>query len=254
MRLISWNVNGIRAVMKKDFMNVFSEIGADVFCIQETKAQNNQVMEALEPVNGYYKYVNSAVRKGYSGTTILSKEQPAKVTCDLGAVRHDQEGRVITAEYEKFSLVNVYVPNSGEELTRLDYREQWDADFLNYLKSVEKNKPVIVCGDMNVAHRPIDLARPKSNYNKTAGYTQREIDGMDSIQNAGFIDTFRKLHPDETAYSWWSYRFNSRAKNIGWRIDYFLISPSLTDRLKEAFILQDVSGSDHCPVGVDLFL
>ncbi len=253
LKLISWNVNGIRASMKKGFADRLKEMNPDVICLQETKAQDDQVQEALTPVEGYHIYSNSAVRKGYSGTAILSKEKPISVTPDIGVEEHDQEGRVLAAEYNDFYLVVVYVPNSGRELIRLDYRKGWDDAFRAYLKELEKKKPVIVCGDLNVAHTEIDLARPKPNYNKTAGYTQTEIDGMDGHVGAGFIDTFRHFYPEKTgAYSWWSFRGGAREKNVGWRIDYFLATASLAPKLKDAFILPEVHGSDHCPVGLEL--
>ncbi len=252
MKLISWNVNGIRAIARKGFAGKVKELDADILCLQETKAQDDQVREALKDVEGYHIYSNSAEKKGYSGTAILSRTEPLEVVKDMGVARHDNEGRVIAAEYEAFYLVNVYVPNSGQGLKRLDYRHEWDDDFLAYLKNLEKKKPVIVCGDLNVAHEPIDIARPKANYNKTAGYTQVEIDGFDRLVEAGFVDTFRALHPDTVKYSWWSFRGGARAKNIGWRIDYFLVSKPLLPKIKDAFILNDVEGSDHCPVGVVL--
>ena len=252
MRLVSWNVNGIRAVMKKDFMGSLQKMKADVLCLQETKAQDHQVEEALEALNGYYLYSNSADKKGYSGTAILSKIEPKTVTYDMGIAEHDMEGRVIAADYGDFVLVTVYVPNSGSELKRLGYRQSWDADFLSYLKGLEKKKPVIVCGDLNVAHRAIDLARPKENYNKSAGYMQEEIDGMDNLVASGFVDTYRFLHPEKIKYSWWSYRAGARVKNVGWRIDYFLCSPGLSSRIAGADLLNDIHGSDHCPVSLEL--
>lgn len=252
MRLVSWNVNGIRAVMKKEFPASLKGMKTDVLCLQETKAQDDQVLEALEGVDGYHIYTNSAVKKGYAGTVILSKMEPLDVRYDMGIEEHDQEGRVIAAEYDDFILVLVYTPNSGSELKRLEYRQKWDADFLSYIKDLEKQKPVIVCGDLNVAHKEIDLARPKANYNKSAGYMQEEIDGMDNIVGASFIDTYRCLKPEEIKYSWWSYRAGARAKNVGWRIDYFLTSPSIIEHIKDVDILNDVMGSDHCPVSLDL--
>lgn len=251
LKLISWNVNGIRAVEKKGFKKIVEDLECDILCLQETKAQDDQVREVIFDY-GYHFDSNSAVRKGYSGTAILSKEEPMAFTRDIGIDNHDQEGRVLTAEYKDFYLVNVYVPNSGQNLVRLDYRKEWDADFLKYLKDLETNKPVILCGDLNVAHQPIDLANPKNNYNKTAGYTQVEIDGMDNLINAGFVDTFRNKYPNKVAYSWWSYRFSARAKNIGWRIDYFLVSGSISEKVTDAFILPKVTGSDHCPVGINI--
>lgn len=253
MKLISWNVNGLRAVMKKDFLQKLENMNADVLCIQETKAQDDQVKEALADLQGYHVYCNSAVRKGYSGTAVLSKVEPLSATTDMGIEEHDQEGRVITVEFEDFYLIDVYVPNSGAELARLDYRGNWDKALLAYMKRLEEKKPVAICGDFNVAHEPIDIARPKENYNKAAGYTQKEIDGMDNFIAGGFVDTFRHFYPDKKdTYSWWSYRFGAREKNIGWRIDYFLISQSLVPRLQEAFIMQEIDGSDHCPVGIKI--
>ena len=251
MKIISWNVNGIRAVIKKDFMTQFEAMNADIFCIQETKAQNDQVTETLAGIKGYHLYTTSATRKGYSGTAMLSKTEPFHIAYGIGIDEHDQEGRTITAEFGQFYIVNVYVPNSGSELLRLNYRQQWDKALLDYLKQLEKKKPVIICGDFNVAHQAIDLAHPKENYNKAAGYTQIEIDGMDHFTQNGFIDTFRYLYPNkEKAYSWWSYRAGARIKNVGWRIDYFLISTVLTKQLKDSFILSDFMGSDHCPIGI----
>jgi len=253
-KIISWNVNGIRAIQKKGFEKSLNKMDADVFCIQETKAQDDQVREALSEIEDYHIFTNSAVKKGYSGTAILSKKMPVSVFNDIAVPEHDTEGRVITAEYEKFYVICVYVPNSGQELARLEYRQTWDRDFLLFIKNLEKTKPVIICGDFNVAHQPIDLARPKSNYNKTAGYMQQEIDGITNHLNSGLIDTYRMVHPDEVKYSWWSYRFQSRAKNIGWRIDYILVSENISKNIKEAFILNEYTGSDHCPVGAILNL
>ena len=251
MKIISWNVNGIRAVAKKNLFNDLESMDPDILCLQETKAQDDQVAEVLAPVNHYEVYSNSAVKKGYSGTAILSKKHPLHVFKDIGIEEHDREGRVVGLEYDSFYLVNVYVPNSGNDLKRLDYRQKWDLDFFNFLKKLEKEKPVLVCGDFNVAHRDIDLARPKPNYNKSAGYMQEEIDGMDRYTQGGFVDTFRHFNPEaKDAYSWWSYRAGAREKNVGWRIDYFLASPSLLPSLKNAFISNEVIGSDHCPIGV----
>ncbi len=252
MRLVSWNVNGIRAVLKKDFASSLASMDTDILCLQETKAQDDQVAQALEQLEGYYLYSNSAERKGYSGTAILSRKEPLAVDYDIGAKEHDSEGRVIAAEYPDYILVTVYTPNSGSELKRLAYRQTWDKAFLKYIKKLEKQKPVIVCGDLNVAHREIDLARPKQNYNKSAGYMQEEIDGMDNIIASGFVDSFREIRAEEIKYSWWSYRAGARARNIGWRIDYFLCSPSLAGNITGADILNDVMGSDHCPVQLDL--
>lgn len=252
MRLVSWNVNGIRAAMKKNFAQSLAAMETDVLCLQETKAQDEQVIEALADINGYHIYSNSAEKKGYSGTAVLSKIEPLSVQFDMGLEEHDKEGRVIAAEFESFYLVTVYTPNSGSELKRLEYRQQWDVDFLAYLKQLEELKPVVVCGDLNVAHKDIDLARPKPNYNKSAGYTQVEIDGLDNMVAAGFIDSFRNKHPGEVKYSWWSYRAGAREKNVGWRIDYFLVSQSLKERVEGVDILNEVMGSDHCPVLLDL--
>ena len=252
MRILSWNVNGIRAAMKKDFIKSIEKIGPDIICLQETKAQEEQVHEALAELTflGFKLYANSAVKKGYSGTAVITKIEPENVEFDMGIDKHDQEGRVIAAEFPDFILVTVYNPNSGSELKRLTYRQNWDADFLSYLKELEKKKPLLICGDLNVAHKEIDLARPKENYNKSAGYMQEEIDGMDNIIAAGFIDTFRHLKPEEIKYSWWSFRAQARPKNIGWRIDYFLASPQIIDNISEVEILNEVMGSDHCPVMV----
>ena len=253
MKLISWNVNGIRAIMKKDFQKSIKELDADVLCIQETKANTEQVKITLELLNGYHVYANaSKARKGYSGTAILSRKEPIDVQYDMGIEEHDQEGRVIAAEFEEFILVTAYVPNSGNELVRLDYRTQWDKDFLEYLKKLEAQKPVVVCGDFNVAHEPIDIARPKANYNKSAGYTQKEIDGFDGFVDHGFVDTFRHMYPEEVKYSWWSYRAGAREKNVGWRIDYFLVSEALMPKVQGAFILNEYHGSDHCPIGITI--
>jgi len=252
MKLISWNVNGIRAVMKKDFIGSLEKMNPDVLCLQETKAQDDQVMESLEVVDDYYIYCNSAEKKGYSGTAILSRKEPITVEYDMGIAEHDTEGRVIAAEYKDFILVTVYTPNSGSELKRLAYRQGWDVAFLAYLKELEKRKPVVVCGDLNVAHTEIDLARPKPNYNKSAGYMQEEIDGMDNLVAAGFVDTYRHMKPEEIKYSWWSYRAGARAKNVGWRIDYFLLSPALSKKIKDVEIHNNVMGSDHCPVELEM--
>ena len=253
MKIISWNVNGIRAIVKKNFFADLEILDPDILCIQETKAQDHQVAESLGLLNGYRLYSNSAIRPGYSGTAILTKTEPLNVTRGINIAEHDNEGRVLCLEFEHYYLINVYVPNSGAELLRLDYRQDWDKAFFNYLKDLEKNKPLIVCGDLNVAHKAIDLARPKENYNKAAGYMQEEIDGMDRLTNGGFADTFRHLHPEETGrYSWWSFRAGAISRNIGWRIDYFLVSQSLLLSVKDAFILEEIMGSDHCPVGIVL--
>jgi len=252
MKLVSWNVNGIRAVMKKEFAASLKAMDADILCLQETKAQDDQVKQALEGINGYHVYPNSAERRGYAGTAILTRSEPLAVCNGMDTEEHDLEGRVIAAEYDEFILVTVYTPNSGSELKRLGYRQQWDAAFLAFITRLEQQKPVIVCGDLNVAHKPIDLARPKANYNRTAGYMQEEIDGMDNIIRAGFVDTFRSLKDEEIKYSWWSYRAGARAKNVGWRIDYFLTSDAIRDRVRDADILNEIMGSDHCPVQLEL--
>jgi len=252
MKIISWNVNGVRATVKKGLIDIINDSGADIYCLQETKAQDDQVQEALIDLKGFHKYSNSATKKGYSGVAILSKKEPISVTSDIGVEEHDDEGRVICAEYSDFYIVNVYVPNSGSGLKRLPYRETWDVAFKNYLADLQKKKPIIVTGDFNVAHAAIDLKNDKPNYNKTSGYTQKEIDGLDGILSIGLKDSFRELHPEEVKYSFWSTRFNSRANNTGWRIDYFLVSDILMPKVTDAFIDNDTFGSDHCPVGVSL--
>lgn len=252
MKITSWNVNGIRAAVKKDFLAEFKKTNADIYCLQETKAQDDQVLEALADIKGYHIEAHQAVKKGYSGVTILSKEEPIKVTRGIGKEEHDQEGRVINCEFADFQMVNVYVPNSGSGLKRLDYRASWDAAFAAYLKKIRKKKPVVVTGDFNVAHQPIDLARPKPNYNKTSGYTQVEIDGMDGLLKAGFIDSYRHLYPEKVEYTFWSVRFGARAKNVGWRIDYFLVDKRIKDQIKDVVIDTDIMGSDHCPVHLHL--
>lgn len=252
MKIISFNVNGIRAITAKSFLTDMQTLNPDVICLQETKATVQQVKESLSELSDYQVFANEAERKGYSGTAILTKSKPISVSYDMGVSEHDQEGRITCAEYDSFFLVTVYVPNSGSELARLGYRQQWDKDFLNYLKALETKKPVLVCGDFNVAHRAIDLARPKENYNKAAGYMQEEIDGMDAFEKAGLLDTFRALNPEDIKYSWWSYRAGARQNNIGWRIDYFLASRSFMMHIKKADILTQVMGSDHCPVMVEL--
>ena len=247
MKLISWNVNGLRAVMKKNFFEFVREADPDILCIQETKMQEGQAEVDLE---GYEQYWCSAEKKGYSGTLTLTKKKPLSVTTGMGVEEHDHEGRIVTLEFEDFYLVNVYVPNSQNELKRLDYRMQWEDDFRDYVKGLEKTHPVIICGDMNVAHEEIDIKNPTTN-RRNAGFTDEEREKMTKLLESGFIDTFRYFYPDlEGAYSWWSYRFNARANNTGWRIDYFLASEALKDRLKDAQILSDVMGSDHCPVAL----
>jgi len=254
MRLVSWNVNGIRAAVKKDFLESLNILATDVLCLQETKAQDDQVLEALAEVEGYHIYSNSAVKKGYSGTAIITKEKPLSVTKGIDIEEHDTEGRVLTAEFEKFYLVTAYIPNAQNGLKRIDYRQKWDTDFTNYLVNLDKIKPVIVCGDLNVAHQAIDIKNDKANYNKSAGYTQIEIDGLSDLLNKGFIDSYRHFKPEEVKYSWWSYRFNSREKNTGWRLDYFLVNKQLMEQVQSAEIHNDIFGSDHCPVSIDLDL
>ena len=249
MKLISWNVNGLRACVQKGFLDFFNEIDADVFCIQESKLQEGQIELDLP---GYHQYWNYAKKKGYSGTAVFTKEEPLSVTMGLGIEEHDQEGRVITLEYDRFYLVTVYTPNSQNELARLDYRMRWEDDFLAYLKKLEEKKPVIFCGDLNVAHREIDLKNPKTN-RRNAGFTDEERDKFTVLTENGFIDTYRYFYPDkEGVYSWWSYRFRAREKNAGWRIDYFCVSRSLKENLKDAKIHTDIMGSDHCPVELEI--
>lgn len=252
MKIVSFNVNGIRAIMKKDFQESLASMDPDILCLQETKAQDDQVLEALRPIEGYHIYSNSAVKKGYSGTAILSKEKPLSVSYDINIEKHDTEGRVICAEFTNYYVVTVYVPNSGSALKRLSYRQDWDKSFKAYLKQLEEQKPVVVCGDFNVAHTAIDLANPKSNYNKSAGYMQEEIDGLAAYLESGFVDTFRNLHPETVKYSWWSYRAGARSRNVGWRIDYFFVSSSLLSKVSKAEIYNEVMGSDHCPVALEL--
>ncbi len=247
IKLISWNVNGLRACCDKGFRDIFTQLDADFFCLQETKMQEGQLELSFE---GYTSYWNYAEKKGYSGTAIFTKHQPLQVTYGLGIDEHDHEGRVITLEMEKFFLVTVYTPNSQDGLKRLDYRMTWDDDFRAYLQKLDQSKPVLVCGDLNVAHKEIDLKNPKTN-RMNAGFTDQEREKFQLLLDAGFIDTFRYFYPEQTnIYSWWSYRFKAREKNAGWRIDYFLASASLTDKLKEAKIHTEIFGSDHCPVEV----
>lgn len=253
MKIISWNVNGLRAVAQKDFFKDLETMSPDILCLQETKAQDEQVAVVLFGLDGYEVYSSSAEKKGYSGTAILTRIKPISIHRSIGHADFDREGRVLCLEFQDYYLVNVYVPNSGNDLKRLGYRQEWDKAFFDYLKSLEKEKPVIACGDFNVAHRDIDLARPKPNYNKSAGYMQEEIDGMDRYTGEGFVDTFRHFYPDKKdAYSWWSYRAGARAKNVGWRIDYILVSASFLPSIKEAGILNEILGSDHCPVQIEL--
>ena len=249
MKLISWNVNGLRACMQKGFMEFFNEVDADIFCLQETKMQEGQLEMELP---GYYQYWNSAEKKGYSGTAIFTKQEPMQVTYGIGIVEHDHEGRVITAEFEDFYVVTVYTPNSQRELTRLEYRMKWEADFLTYLNGLKAKKPVIFCGDLNVAHKEIDLKNPKTN-RRNAGFTDEERSCFTTILENGYVDTFRYFYPNVTeVYSWWSYMFQARAKNAGWRIDYFVVSEELKKRLVDAKIHTQVLGSDHCPVELEL--
>ncbi|MBR3183373.1 MAG: exodeoxyribonuclease III [Firmicutes bacterium] len=248
MKLISWNVNGLRAIMGKNFMEFFNETDADCFCLQETKLQEGQIEMDLP---GYHQYWCYADKKGYSGTAIFTKKEPLSVRYGIGIDEHDHEGRVITLEFEDFYLITVYVPNSQDELRRLDYRMKWEDDFKTYLKELEKTKPVIFCGDLNVAHKEIDLKNPKTN-RRNAGFTDEERGKMSALLDDGFIDTFRYFYPEEVVYSWWSYRFRAREKNTGWRIDYFICSEALKDRLKDAKIHTEVMGSDHCPVELDI--
>ena len=249
MKLISWNVNGLRAVYKKDFESIFKNFDADIFCIQETKMQEGQLDVSFD---GYRVYFNSAKRKGYSGTAIFCKITPKKVTFGIGKEEHDQEGRVITLEFDDFFLVNCYTPNSGRELARLEYRMEWEDAFRNYLKSLDKKKPVIICGDLNVAHEEIDLKNPKTNRNN-AGFTDNEREKMTNLLDSGFTDTFRMLYPQkENAYTWWSYMGHAREKNIGWRIDYFIVSNRFSKNIKDSFIYPEIMGSDHCPVGLEI--
>lgn len=249
MKLISWNVNGIRACVEKGFLDFFKEIDADVFCLQETKLQAGQIELPLE---GYHQYWNYAEKKGYSGTALFCKQEPLSVAYGIGIEQHDHEGRVITAEFDDFYVVTVYTPNSQDELRRLDYRMEWETDFKAYLKGLEQKKPVLVCGDLNVAHQEIDLKNPKTN-RRNAGFTDEERGKMTELLSDGFVDTFRYFYPDQKdIYSWWSYRFQARSKNAGWRIDYFLASKALSERLVDAKIHTQVLGSDHCPVELEI--
>ena len=248
MKLISWNVNGLRACEGKGFRDIFRELDAEFFCLQETKMQPGQLDIAFE---GYESYWNSAEKKGYSGTAIFSRHQPLSVSYGIGIDEHDHEGRVITLEMSDFYLVTVYTPNSQDELRRLDYRMRWENDFLNYIKRLDEKKPVIFCGDLNVAHQEIDLKNPKTN-RKNAGFTDEERAKMTRLLSNGFIDSFRQLYPEQVTYSWWSYRFRAREKNAGWRIDYFIVSERLLQRIKDAKIHTEILGSDHCPVELEL--
>ena len=253
MKLISWNVNGLRAVLKKGFEKFFNEVDADIFCIQETKMQEEQIDNDINNIlTQYICYWNSALKKGYSGTAVFTKKQPINVFYGLGIEEHDQEGRVITLEFEKFYLVNCYTPNSKRELERLEYRMIWEDEFRNYLLNLNKIKPVILCGDLNVAHKEIDLKNPKTNRHN-AGFTDEERNKMTELLDSGFTDTFRYLYPTkENCYTWWSYMFNARANNAGWRIDYFIVSKSIEHKVNEATIYSETLGSDHCPVGLEI--
>ena len=248
MKFISWNVNGLRACVGKDFENQFKELDADFFCLQETKMQEGQLDLQFE---GYESYWNYAEKKGYSGTAIYTKHKPLNVSYGMGVEEHDHEGRIITLEYDQFYLVTCYTPNSQTELKRLDYRMTWEDDFHKFLKSLDAKKPVVICGDLNVAHEEIDIKNPKTN-RRNAGFTDEEREKMTVLLNDGFTDSFRYLHPDEVTYSWWSYRFKAREKNAGWRIDYFLVSDRIKEQITEAKIHTEIMGSDHCPVEVDL--
>jgi exodeoxyribonuclease-3 len=249
VKLISWNVNGLRACIEKGFLDFFKEVNADIFCIQESKLQEGQIQLELE---GYEQFWNYAVKKGYSGTAVFTKLKPISSSCGIGIEEHDNEGRVITLEFEDFFLVNLYTPNSKRELERLEYRMKWEDDFGLYLKQLEKKKPVIFCGDMNVAHREIDLKNPKTN-RKNAGFTDQEREKFSALLELGFVDTYRNIYPDKTdAYTWWSYMFKAREKNAGWRIDYFCVSECLKERIQDAKIHSEVLGSDHCPIELDI--
>ena len=249
MKLISWNVNGLRAAINKGFMDFFKQIDADIFCIQETKMQEGQAELILE---GYYQYWNSAIKKGYSGTAIFTKIKPISVSYGIGIEKHDQEGRIITLEFEEFYMVNCYTPNSKRELERLEYRIEWEDEIRKYLLALNNKKPVIYCGDLNVAHEEIDLKNPKTNHHN-AGFTDEERSKMTELLNSGFTDTFRYLYPEkENAYTWWSYMMKAREKNVGWRIDYFIVSNSIKEKIKEAKIHSEIMGSDHCPVELEI--
>lgn len=249
MKLVSWNVNGLRACVKKGFLDYFNEVNADIFCVQETKLQKGQIDLKID---GYYQYWNYAKKKGYSGTAVFTKDEPLNVKYGLGIKEHDHEGRIITLEFQDFYLINVYTPNSQRGLVRLDYRMKWQDDFKNYLKELDSHKPIILCGDLNVAHNEIDLKNPSSN-RKNAGFSDEEREKMTDLLEQGFIDTFRYFYPDkEDAYSWWSYMRKSRGRNVGWRIDYFIVSERFKNRVKDSQIHSEVMGSDHCPVVLEI--
>lgn len=248
MKLISWNVNGIRAAYRKGFNEFFDDVNADIFCIQETKMQEGQLDLTKE---GYHVYLNSAERKGYSGTAVWTKKEPISVTRGIGIEEHDNEGRVLTLEYNSFYLVNVYTPNSKRELERLEYRVTWETEFRNYLQELRKRKPIILCGDLNVAHKELDVKNDKANRG-SAGFTDEERRELENLLNLKYIDTYRYFYPEKEKYSWWSYFGKAREKNVGWRIDYFIVSDELKDNLKDAYIFDNIFGSDHCPVGLEL--
>ena len=255
MKIVSWNVNGIRAIIKKDFNQSIAEIIPGILCLQETKAQKHEVEKALTPFLGeYHLFVNEAEKKGYSGVALLTKPQPINVTYGMNISKFDTEGRVICAEYASYFLVTVYTPNAGQGLKRLDFKHEWDIAFKNYVKALDSKKPVIICGDLNVAHQAIDLKNDKSNYNKTAGYTQIEIDDFSDLLNSGFVDVFRHFYPNKIQYTYWSYRFKARERNTGWRIDYFLVSKRILDKVKDIQILDQYFGSDHCPIALEINL
>ena len=253
MKLVSWNVNGLRAAITKGFTQFFKDIEADIFCIQETKMQEEQLDENIMAIfKGYNTYWNSAEKKGYSGTAVITKNKPVSVTYGIGIEEHDKEGRVITLEFDKFYMVNCYTPNSKRELERLDYRMTWEDTFRKYLLELNKKKPVIMCGDLNVAHKEIDLKNPKTN-RRNAGFTDEERNKMTELLESGFTDSFRYIYPDKTeAYTWWSYMFKAREKNVGWRIDYFIVSDSIKEKIKDSYIYPEILGSDHCPVGLEI--
>lgn len=250
MKLVSWNVNGIRACVQKGFYDFFHQMDADIFCIQETKMQPGQLEINSE---GYYQYMNSAVRKGYSGVMVFTKRKPLSIRYGMGIEQHDQEGRLITLEYENFYFIGCYTPNSKDELARLSYRMEWEDAFRAYIKHLDAQKPIVLCGDLNVAHQEIDLKNPKTNRG-SAGFSDEERAKFSDLLNSGFIDTYRYLYPEKIEYSWWSYRFKARERNAGWRIDYFIVSERLKNQIQEAKIHTDVSGSDHCPVSLEIML
>ena len=249
MKLVSWNVNGLRAVLKKGFEDFFYKIDADIFCIQETKMQEGQIEDFI--LKGYTQYWNSALKKGYSGTAIFTKIKPKNVSYGIGIKEHDQEGRVITLEFDKFYIINIYTPNSKRELERLEYRMIWEEEIRKYLNKLSKKKPVIMCGDLNVAHEEIDLKNPKTN-KRNAGFTNEEREKLTELLKSGFIDSFRYIYPKKIAYTWWSYMGQARQKDVGWRIDYFVVSKDIKEKIKDAYIYKDIYGSDHCPVGIEI--